>query len=582
MKKTPIFDWDYFRLNDIQQVRYEIIRAHEIDKLSVKESCKLFNVSIPFFKKIQNRFHKGGIPALLPETRGPKSRREYTTELIPHIYTLREEGLTVPQIQKRLQEEGNRISITTIQDILREGGYPRTWRSRKVPPSVFPNYMRVSTDIERILQEGCRTKFGGLFLFIPFIRFLGIEEVIRKTWPQGTPDLPEFSLAMSIIGLKLIGAKRWSHANDLCDDTGLALFAGLNLLPDQSVIHSRTKKISESAIDNLIGTTAKRLKEAKLLNDDIINFDIHNIPVYSERPEIDVAYVPTRGKAMKVIKTGVIQSQNSKINIHAITDKTVLTPSRTLLAVVNWCDEYLGKKERTYIFDLRAGTIPLLNKLNKRGLKFITLKPRSDAEIEDLRNTSPSDWKRVYIDIPRRKVFQPLVLDRMINLPGYERKIREIVLTENGHPEPVFIITNRMKDKTVSIIKEYAYRWRIENGLSEMIDFFHYNANASLLQVKANINVALTLLADTIYKLFAMEIPGHEKDKPETLFRKFIHHGASIRRENDKIIVRMDYFEKQHLIEGLYEKIEHKNEQLEIKKTIPWLRNLRIQMDFVH
>ena len=49
----------------------------------------------------------------------------------------------------------------------------------------------------------------------------------------------------------------------------------------------------------------------------------------------------------------------------------------------------------------------------------------------------------------------------------------------------------------------YFHRWRIENSLAENVDFFNLDALASLVIVKVDFDMAMTLFANPLYKFLA-------------------------------------------------------------------------------
>ncbi len=72
------------------------------------------------------------------------------------------------------------------------------------------------------------------------------------------------------------------------------------------------------------------------------------------------------------------------------------------------------------------------------------------------------------------------------------------------------------------IIEIYAKRWRVENKLGELVAFFNINALSSPIMVRIHFDILWTLIADTLYHRFAMDLRRFENNLAPTLFRKFI------------------------------------------------------------
>ena len=93
------------------------------------------------------------------------------------------------------------------------------------------------------------------------------------------------------------------------------------------------------------------------------------------------------------------------------------------------------------------------------------------------------------------------------------------MITNNGRDEPTFMITNSDELSCKDVIEKYTPRWRIENGISEEVDFFSLNVLSSTVGVKNDFDVALTQIASCLYKLLAKDIWGAERPNQEHYIR---------------------------------------------------------------
>ncbi|GFP19386.1 hypothetical protein HKBW3S03_00891, partial [Candidatus Hakubella thermalkaliphila] len=68
------------------------------------------------------------------------------------------------------------------------------------------------------------------------------------------------------------------------------------------------------------------------------------------------------------------------------------------------------------------------------------------------------------------------------------------------------------------LIQRYARRLIIENRIEDSIDFFHRDALSSAVAMKVNLDVQLTLMASSLYRLMALKIGnGYENASYEPL-----------------------------------------------------------------
>ncbi len=86
--------------------------------------------------------------------------------------------------------------------------------------------------------------------------------------------------------------------------------------------------------------------------------------------------------------------------------------------------------------------------------------------------------------------------------------IRQVVVRRNGHEKPAFVITNDFDMPVELVVGNYARRWRVENGIAEAVKFFHLNALSSPILVKIHFDMAMTMVADTLYTMLAQKLRG--------------------------------------------------------------------------
>src|SRR5882757_9865559 len=72
----------FFDAKDLIQVRYEMVRRHQIDGLAISEAAAAFGVTRPTFYKARNALKVGGLVGLLPGRRGPKAGHKVSGEVI--------------------------------------------------------------------------------------------------------------------------------------------------------------------------------------------------------------------------------------------------------------------------------------------------------------------------------------------------------------------------------------------------------------------------------------------------------------------------------------------------------------------
>jgi len=81
-----------------------------------------------------------------------------------------------------------------------------------------------------------RTKFGGLFLFVPYLAAIPFDHLLAEAGLPGSRHIPAAQAMRALLALKLFGNARHRHVMSYVFDEGLALFAGLNVMPKRAFL----------------------------------------------------------------------------------------------------------------------------------------------------------------------------------------------------------------------------------------------------------------------------------------------------------------------------------------------------------
>ncbi len=83
-KQNPFFD-----PKDLLQVRYEMLRRHNVEGVSIVDVATQFGISRPTVYQAQASFQETGLSGLLPKHRGPKQGHKLSAEIIEYVRSLR-------------------------------------------------------------------------------------------------------------------------------------------------------------------------------------------------------------------------------------------------------------------------------------------------------------------------------------------------------------------------------------------------------------------------------------------------------------------------------------------------------------
>ncbi len=85
--QDPLFEQapEFFDAEDHLQVRYEMLRAHLVDRDAIRAICQRFGVSRQTFYTLQAKFLDEGTGGLLPKRPGPRGPRKLTAEVLAFV-----------------------------------------------------------------------------------------------------------------------------------------------------------------------------------------------------------------------------------------------------------------------------------------------------------------------------------------------------------------------------------------------------------------------------------------------------------------------------------------------------------------
>ena len=556
--------------------QYEALRAHFVDGLPSKEAAERFGYTPGSFRVLAHDFRTNPQRTFfLPPSRGPQ-RAPRRDKVRKQVIALRKQNLSIYDISRALAREEESISPVSVSLILKEEGFARLPRrnENERPDHAHPIEADVADVRQLDLSErSFRTKFGGLFLFLPYLVELGFDRMIARCDLPGSKMIPPAHAMRSLLALKLFGSARHSHVMSEVLDEGLALFAGLNAIPKRSYLSEYSCRIDPAQYPVLMSGWFEAIQPLGLSRGESFDLDFHTIPFHGEDALVQKHYVSKRSRRQKGLLAFVAQDASTRVFCYANAEIRKEDQADEILRFVDYWKQRTGETPQELIFDSKLTTYENLNRLTEMGIRFITLRRRSRNMVQAAAATPISSWRRIELSGIARIYRTPRILDRQIELKGYHGPLREMVIADLGHEEPTFLITNQLKSGAPMLIKRYAQRMLIENGIEDGIDFFHMDALSSAVAMKVNCDLQLTLMASSLYRLLASQIGnGYASAKSRHIFRDLIDATATVTIGESDIDVRFQ--KRAHnpflIAAGFAEKAPN----------VPWLGQKRLHLAF--
>jgi len=449
------------------------------------------------------------------------------------------EHLSNFEIHHRLKQEGLKAGTTTIGLVLKRAGIPKLPRRSA---QAFPKVMIVQeADVRQfhVSSEEFSTRFAGLFLFARDLADANLDALLEK-WPT-SKKIPAPTMIRALLALKLWGIGRPYHVMPNVLDQGITLFAGLNVMPKKSTLSEYSTRIDLTHLDTLMDQWYPISQNWLPTAAGAFDLDFHTIPYHGDESRMQKHFVSSRSRRQRGILALVAREVSQRALIYGDAKITKETQNDAIFSFIDCWKQRTGELPKELVFDSRFTTYANLAKLNALGIYFLTLRRRSPSIVHQINQHPQDEWKKIKLHNIGRRYSTPYVLDETIDLNHYPDPLRQLAIKGLGHEKPTLLITNYMEERAAELIDRYARRMLVENAIQDAINFFHMDALSSTIPLRIDLDLQLTMLASTLYQVFAKRIgPRYQTAKTQTLFEQLVQSSGKVVTNKDQIIVKFN------------------------------------------
>src|SRR5512142_2203422 len=305
-----------------QQRQYEALRAYFVEKVPSHEVAHRFGYTPGAFRVLCHQFRHDPAKraAFFPvPTQGPHAapKRDRVRNL---AVARRKRSLSVCDIQRELAEAGHSVSINALSILLREEGFARLPRRRdEERPQVLRPEAAAMADVRALslVPRSFRTRLGGRWLFVPLMREIRLAEVLRTADLPGSAMIPAEQAVRTLLALKLCGKERKSHVMDLVCDEGVALFAGLNVVPKRSYLAAYSSRVERRTNIQLLGAWSDEVHRVGLPRGNSFDLDFHTVPANAQEEPLEKHYVSSRSRRQKGVLVFLARDATERVLCYA-------------------------------------------------------------------------------------------------------------------------------------------------------------------------------------------------------------------------------------------------------------------------
>jgi len=549
----------FFSPENKMQIKYCALRAFFVDGLNADEVAKKFGYTKSTVYSMIRDFkaelaeNPEEDPFFVTVSLG---RKPFDSKYGKVVSLLRKNNMSVPEIKAAMDGLGLVVSTQFINSILIREGFarlPRRDKTDKTDVEITDGLKKIKAlKTRRFFFKSKESFFSeslGIFAFLPVIKEYGIDKIINESMYPKTKRINRISSILCFLALKLTSIKRYSADDLWCMDRGMGMFAGVNVLPKTAWFSSYSSSVTREMNLNFLRKLGAVWKENDLLG-DTVNIDFTTIPYWGDGDNLENNWSSKRGKALTSVLAVLAQDPQSGIICYG---DTTVRHNNENEAVLEFLDFHTPSGLKYLVFDCKMTTYQNLNELNKRDIKFVTIRMRCATLLKKI--SEIKEWNTIKIKRANGKHRNIKVHEEITSLKDYDGQVRQIFITGNNRIKPSIIITNDFESKAAQIVQKYARRWLVEKEISEHVDFFHLNRNSSGMVIKVDFDLTITILAHNLYRLLAMNFPGYEHCEAESIYNKFINNSGEVDVLEDKIIVKL---KKKRNLPFILEYFEHR------------------------
>ena len=560
----------------IAQKQYEALRMFFVENKTAKEVAAKFGYTHRGFTTIVGNFRKDlrtkqPLELFFIEKKVGKKRTKEFDGAKKIIVDLRKKYYSVEDIKVTMDSKGIAISEKSIYNILMEEGFSRLPRRMKTDrkqletPKIEAE-KSVPLDFE---GESFKSRCAGILCLLPYFEKYGIHKLVEESNYPETSQINKVSSILSFVALKSSNVRRYTADSLWCMDRGIGLFAGLNVLPKSAWFTSYSHRVTPDMNYSFLRSLHEKWLSEGLLG-DTQNLDFTTIPYWGNADHLENNWSGKRGRAVASMLAVLAHDPDSGIIDYGNTNVLHKNESQVILEYLDFYSNSpkTNQNLKYLVFDSKFTNYENLDKLNKKEIKFLTIRRRGKNMVDRINKTQRSKWKTIRVESAGNKKRTIKVFEETVTLKGYEGEIRQVNITGHGKIKPAIIITNDFDLPLYKIVRKYTKRWIVEKSISEQISFFHLNNVSSSMVIKVDFDFTMSILTHNIYRLFANDLDRYRNLSDISIFEKFIDNAADIEIGKNEITIS---YKKKRNLPLVLEKMNSFSET-----NIPWLGNKKL------
>jgi hypothetical protein len=169
----------------------------------------------------------------------------------------------------------------------------------------------------------------------------------------------------------------------------------LDVVPKPSFLTEYSSRIEPACYPKLMRKWFDAVSRHGLKWGTSFELDFHTIPFQGDDPLVEKHFVSKRSRRQKGMLAFLAQDADTRVCCYADGEFREDQQSDEILRFVEFWKRRTRRLPGELIFDSKLPTYAILNKLNRMGIQFITLRRRSKKLLDQVARHPTSAWRRI-------------------------------------------------------------------------------------------------------------------------------------------------------------------------------------------
>jgi hypothetical protein len=209
------------------------------------------------------------------------------------------------------------------------------------------------------------------------------------------------------------------------------------VVPKRSYMATYSSQVDHRLCLGLLDAWMAEVHRAGLPRGSSFDLDVHTVPAYTQEEPLEKHYVSRRRQ--QGILTFLARDASHRLLCYARAGIPKAEQADEIVRLVDLWQQHTGQPPAESVFDSQLTPYATLNRLNQRGIRFLTLRRRSRRMLGQIWSRPASAWRRITLPALTRALVGQARFERFDLFPDRG----QTGVGQHNHKLPPVLVTQR-------------------------------------------------------------------------------------------------------------------------------------------